>query len=94
MRNVILLTSASNEMRGRAMSTVALTQGIGLPGEILSGSLSESVGPRFTVALQASLGRAGITACDPGWRQTPDAWAPFLRIAGEIIELKSNTIRT
>ena len=55
MRNVILLTSASNEMRGRAMSTVALTQGIGLPGEILSGSLSESVGPRFTVALQASL---------------------------------------
>ena len=55
MRNVILLTSASNEMRGRAMSTVALTQGIGLPGEILSGSLSESVGPRFTVALQAGL---------------------------------------
>ncbi len=55
MRNVILLTGASNEMRGRAMSTVALTQGIGLPGEILSGSLSESVGPRITVAAQAGL---------------------------------------
>ena len=55
MRNVILLTSASNEMRGRAMSTVALTQGIGLPGEILTGSLSESAGPRITVALQAGL---------------------------------------
>ena len=55
MRNVILLSSASNEMRGRAMSTVALTQGIGLPGEILTGSLSESVGPRLTVALQAGL---------------------------------------
>ena len=55
MRNVILLTSASNEMRGRAMSTVALTQGIGLPGEILAGSLSESAGPRFTVALQSGL---------------------------------------
>ncbi len=55
MRNVILLTRASNEMRGRAMSTVALTQGIGLPGEILSGSLSESAGPRITVAAQAGL---------------------------------------
>ena len=55
MRNVILLTTASNEMRGRAMSTVALTQGVGLPGEILTGSLSESAGPRFTVALQAGL---------------------------------------
>ena len=55
MRNVILLTTASNEMRGRAMSTVSLTQGIGLPGELLTGSLGETVGPRFTVALQATL---------------------------------------
>ncbi len=55
MRNVILLTTASNAMRGRAMSGVALRQGIGLPAELLTGSLGEPVGPRFTVALQASI---------------------------------------
>ncbi len=55
MRNVILLTTASNEMRGRAMSTVALSQGAGLPGELVSGSLAESVGPRLTVSVQGFL---------------------------------------
>lgn len=60
MRNVILLTTASNEMRGRAMSTVALTQGIGLPGELLTGSLAENVGPRIAVSVQSGL--AALTA--------------------------------
>ncbi len=55
MRNVILLTSASNEMRGRAMSTVSLSQGVGLPGELVSGSLAESAGPRLTVSVQGFL---------------------------------------
>ena len=58
MRNVILLTSASNEMRGRAMSTVALTvRGSGCPERFwLPAPSAESVGPRFArVALQASL---------------------------------------
>ena len=55
MRNVILLTTASNEMRGRAMSTVALSQGIGLPGELVTGSLAESAGPRFAVSVQGIL---------------------------------------
>ena len=55
MRNVILLTTASNEMRGRAMSTVALSQGIGLPGELVTGSLAETAGPRFAVSVQGTL---------------------------------------
>ncbi len=52
MRNVILLSSSSNEMRGRAMSTVSLSQGIGLPGELVTGSLAQSVNPRFAVSVQ------------------------------------------
>lgn len=74
MRNVILLTGASNEMRGRAMSTVALTQGIGLPGEILSGSLSESIGPRIAVAAQAGLtALASLIVAASGVRQRKDS---------------------
>lgn len=52
MRNVILLDSSSNEMRGRALSTVSLSQGIGLPGELVTGSLAQSVNPRFAVSVQ------------------------------------------
>lgn len=52
MRNVILLSSSSNEMRGRAMSTVSLSQGIGLPGELVTGSLAQSINPRFAVSVQ------------------------------------------
>ncbi len=52
MRNVILLSSSSNEMRGRAMSTVSLSQGIGLPGELVTGSLAQTVNPRFAVSVQ------------------------------------------
>ncbi len=54
MRSVILLTHASDEMRGRAMSTVVLTQGAGLPGELQTGLLAERIGAPMTVALQAS----------------------------------------
>lgn len=55
MRSAILLTTASNEMRGRAMSTVVLTQGIGLPGELQTGLLAENVGAPLTVSVQAGL---------------------------------------
>ncbi|MDE0631504.1 MAG: MFS transporter [Caldilineaceae bacterium] len=55
MRNVILLTSSNNEMRGRAMSTVALSQGVGLPGELVTGSLAEAAGPRLAVSVQGAL---------------------------------------
>ena len=55
MRSVILLTSSSNEMRGRAMSTVSLSQGIGLPGELITGSIAESAGPRFAVSVQGTI---------------------------------------
>lgn len=58
MRSVILLTQASDEMRGRAMSTVVLTQGVGLPGELQTGLLAERMGAPFTVGLQA--GVAGL----------------------------------
>ena len=53
MRSVILLTYASDEMRGRAMSTVVLTQGAGLPGELQTGLLAERIGAPWTVGLQA-----------------------------------------
>ena len=55
MRSVILLTSSSNEMRGRAMSTVALSQGIGLPGELVTGTPAESAGPRLAVSVQGTI---------------------------------------
>lgn len=55
MRSVILLTGASDEMRGRAMSTVVLTQGVGLPGELQTGLLAERMGAPFTVGVQAGL---------------------------------------
>jgi len=58
MRSVILLTNASDEMRGRAMSTVVLTQGAGLPGELQTGLLAEQIGTPLTVGLQA--GAAGL----------------------------------
>lgn len=55
MRNAILLTSASDEMRGRAASIVVLTQGAGLPGELQTGLLAESAGAPITVGVQAGL---------------------------------------
>ena len=66
MRSVILLTSSSNEMRGRAMSTVALSQGIGLPGELVTGSLAETAGPRFAVSVQGTL--AAVAALAIFWK--------------------------
>jgi MFS family permease len=53
MRSVILLTESSDEMRGRAMSTIVLTQGAGLPGELQTGVLAERIGAPATVAFQA-----------------------------------------
>ncbi len=66
MRSVILLTSSSNEMRGRAMSTVALSQGIGLPGELVTGSLAETAGPRLAVSVQGAL--AGLATLGIFWK--------------------------
>jgi len=62
MRNVILLTSSSNEMRGRAMSTVALSQGVGLPGELVTGSLAETAGPRLAVSVQGAIATLAAVA--------------------------------
>ena len=73
MRSVILLTSASDEMRGRAMSTVVLTQGAGLPGELQTGLLGEAMGVPLTVGFQASsaaLLTAIIVAVIPTLRET------------------------
>lgn len=53
LRATILLTTASDEMRGRALSMVVLTQGAGLPGELQTGLLAERVGAPWTVAVQA-----------------------------------------
>ncbi|HRJ41558.1 MAG: MFS transporter [Caldilineaceae bacterium] len=55
LRATILLTSASDEMRGRALSTVVLTQGAGLPGELQTGLLAEWIGVGPTVGMQAGL---------------------------------------
>ena len=69
MRNVILLTSSSNEMRGRAMSTVSLSQGVGLPGELVTGYLAESAGPRLAVSVQGVL--AALTTLAIFWKGRP-----------------------
>ena len=66
MRSVILLTSSSNEMRGRAMSTVALSQGIGLPGELVTGTIAETSGPRIAVSVQGTV--AALIALAIFWR--------------------------
>jgi MFS family permease len=55
MRNAIILTTASDAMRGRALSTVGLTQGVGMVGELQTGLLAERVGAPSTVGAQASL---------------------------------------
>jgi MFS family permease len=55
LRSTILLTTASDEMQGRALSTVVLTQGAGLPGELQTGLLAERVGAPWTVGAQAGL---------------------------------------
>ncbi len=55
LRATILLTTASDEMRGRALSTVVLTQGAGLPGELQTGLLAERIGAPWTVGMQAGL---------------------------------------
>ncbi len=55
LRATILLTTSSDEMRGRALSTVVLTQGTGLPGELQTGLLAERVGAPWTVGAQAGV---------------------------------------
>lgn len=73
MRNVILLTESSDEMRGRAMSTVVLTQGAGLPGELQTGLLAENFGAPLTVSMQAGMAAllTGVVgAMIPALRQT------------------------
>ncbi|MCB0114568.1 MAG: hypothetical protein KDD84_10775, partial [Caldilineaceae bacterium] len=53
MRNAVLLTEASDEMRGRALSTVGLTQGVGLVGEMQTGLLAERIGAPVTAGAQS-----------------------------------------
>jgi len=55
LRSTILLTTSSDEMRGRALSTVVLTQGAGLPGELQTGLLAERIGAPGTVGMQAGV---------------------------------------
>jgi MFS family permease len=55
MRNAIILTTASDAMRGRALSTVGLTQGIGVIGELQTGLLAERIGAPSTAGAQATL---------------------------------------
>jgi MFS family permease len=55
MRNAIILTTASDEMRGRALSTVGLTQGVGMVGELQTGLLAERIGAPVTVGVQSTV---------------------------------------
>jgi MFS family permease len=73
MRNAIILTTASDEMRGRALSTVGLTQGVGVIGELQTGLLAERIGAPFTVGAQSTLSAlmtVAVTLMLPRlWRQ-------------------------
>ncbi|MEZ4861609.1 MAG: MFS transporter [Caldilineaceae bacterium] len=59
LRSAILLSTATDAMRGRAISTVGLTQGAGLPGELQSGFLADTIGAPATVGLQAGIAAIG-----------------------------------
>ncbi len=76
MRNAILLTTASDEMRGRALSTVGLTQGVGLVGELQTGLLAERIGAPATVGAQSGAA-AILTLIIALW--LPAIWRPKLQ---------------
>ena len=69
--SIVLLTS-SDEMRSRAMGTLALAIGAGPPGRLQVGALAEAFGAPFAVGLTASLSALAIgviTAAVPRLRQ-------------------------
>lgn len=76
MRASLLLTESSEDMRSRTTSVVALTQGIGLPGELITGGLADTIGAPPTVGLQAGLAAVGtgvVAMSLPGLRKSSSA---------------------
>ncbi|MBI1296847.1 MFS transporter [bacterium] len=83
MRNAVLLTETSNEMRGRALSTVGLTQGVGLIGEMQTGLLAERIGAPITAGVQSG-GAAILSALIFLW--LPAIWRSGRRKAVSLEE--------
>jgi MFS family permease len=71
MQSAIMLLSASDEMRSRAMGTLVLAIGAGPLGQLQIGGLAEAFGAPLAVALHSTLGAlsmVGIMVGLPGFR--------------------------
>lgn len=75
MQSAIVLITASDDMRDRAMGAIAIGIGTGPPGRLQVGALAEAFGAPFAVgitAIAASLSVVIITAALPGFRKKAD----------------------
>ncbi|MEW6752462.1 MAG: hypothetical protein AB1505_15970 [Candidatus Latescibacterota bacterium] len=79
MQSAIVLTTARDDMRDRAMGTVAMAIGAGPPGRLQVGVLAQSFGARLAVGLTTAVAAvtvAAVTAALPGFRRGGGAGAP------------------
>jgi len=75
MQSSIILVTASDDMRDRAMGAVAIAIGSGPPGRLQIGALAEAFGAPIAVALTATaagLMVIAVTAGLPGFRRTAE----------------------
>ena len=74
MQSIIVLTSVSPEMRGRAVGTVGLAIGVSPLGLVLMGTIANTLGTPMAVAISTSIGIVALVAIallSPGfWRST------------------------
>ena len=86
MQSSIILLSASDEMRSRAMGTLVLAIGAGPLGQLQIGSLAEAIGAPLAVRLLTSTAAAlnlVVLATLPGLRHAADPTAPPPAKTGE-----------
>ena len=75
MQSAIILVTASDDMRDRAMGAVAIAIGAGPPGRLQVGALAEAFGAPIAVGLTAAAAAlmvAAVAAGLPGFRRTTE----------------------
>ena len=75
MQSAIILVTASDDMRDRAMGAVAIAIGSGPPGRLQVGALAEAFGAPIAVGLTAAAAAlmvAAVAAGLPGFRRTTE----------------------
>ena len=76
MQSAIILVTASDDMRDRAMGAVAIAIGSGPPGRLQVGALAEAFGAPIAVGLTATAAAlmvAAVTVGLPGFRRATEA---------------------